>query len=59
MSDRLMPRTSTTLWPSAWTKEMDLRQPRPNDMDMGRLVVVGVDHEPIPVPAMDDDHTQP
>ena len=56
MSALLMPWTSTTSRSAVRSQQMDLRQPRADDVDVRRLVVVGVDHEPEAVGAVDDDY---
>ena len=37
-------------------EQVDLRLPRTGYVDVGGLVIGGVDHEPEPVGAVDDDH---
>ena len=36
------------------SEQVDLRQPRSDDVDVGGLVVVGIDHEPKAVGAVND-----
>ena len=37
-------------------KQVYLRLPRPGHVDVGGFVIGGIDHEPEPVGAVDDDH---
>ena len=56
MSFRVIPTLATSSGTPPFSHEVDLRDPSTDDVHMRGLMVGGIDHEPEPVGAMDNDH---